>query len=785
MPSAAHRLRTSQQAARLADSSVRILMLGKGWFPSELGGLERYYRQLLEQLPEARGIVVGPADDLSARVTAVSEHSAPLVARLLAFTRAARREGRSADLIDAHFALYALLPLLSPHLRRKPLLVHFQGPWADENVSAGDTSRWRHRARRHLERAVYSRARLAITLTGAFRRLLVERYDVSPWNTTVLAPGVDLKRFSVGNRSAARARFGLAPDAFVVCCARRMVPRMGLDILIEAWARELGGDPRARLLIAGDGELREELARDIAEASLGDSVTLLGRVTDEELLALYRAADVNVVPSVSFEGFGLVVLEAAACGTPTVVSRAGGLPEAIVGLGQDLTVPAANADALAERLSQAKQGQLPSREQTRAWAEGHSWEQVAEAHRKLFVQAASDHSGLPRKTRVVYVNHVAQLSGGEIALLRLLPALRDVAPHVVLAEEGALVDSLLEAGISVEVLPMHQRTQQLRKGNVRPGYLPLRAMSDTLAYTLRLAWRLRRLEPDLVHTNSLKSGVYGSIAARLAHTPIVWHVRDRIDSEYLPAAAVLLVRALTRRLAHVVVSNSYGTRRTVCPRGESLRSWPVISDMTPPPYPGFVEANHGEGPFVVGIVGRLAPWKGQDVFLRAFARAFPHGRQRAVIVGAPLFGAGEVAFADALRHLAEELRVADRVEFRGHREDVMKELRGMNVLVHASTIPEPFGQVVIEGMFAGLPVVASRGGGPDEIITHGVDGLLYPRGDIVALAELLTRLEAQPHFRDHLGLAAMRRARDFSPVAVAAQIMSAYEVALTDSGKGA
>jgi hypothetical protein len=80
-------------------------MLGKGWFPSELGGLDRYYRELLEQLPEASGVVVGPAKDAPSEVTAVSEHTAPLATRLLAFTRAARRQGRSADLIDVHFAM--------------------------------------------------------------------------------------------------------------------------------------------------------------------------------------------------------------------------------------------------------------------------------------------------------------------------------------------------------------------------------------------------------------------------------------------------------------------------------------------------------------------------------------------------------------------------------------------------------------------------------------------------------------------------------------------------------
>jgi glycosyltransferase involved in cell wall biosynthesis len=751
---------------------MRVLMLGKGWFPAELGGLDRYYRQLLEQLPEARGVVVGPADDPGSGVTVVSKHSAALPVRLVAFTRAARREGRDADLIDAHFALYAFLPLLIGGMRRTPLLVHFQGPWAEENVSAGDASRWRRGSRRRLERAVYSRARLVVTLTGAFRRLLIERYGVSPWNTAVLAPGVDLERFSIGDRAAARARFALAPGAFVVCCARRLVPRMGLDVLIEAWVRQLGADSSARLLIAGDGELREELQDQITARSLEDSVTLLGRVSDEELLALYRAADVNVVPSVAFEGFGLVLLEAAACGTPSIVTRAGGLPEAIAGLGEDLIVPPADVGALAERLTRASRGELPSRELTRAWAERHSWERVANAHRKLFERVASRDSGASHKRRVVYLDHTSQLSGGELALMRLLEALTQVEAHVILAEEGPLVDRLLQAGISVEVLPMAGRTRQLRKDSVHPRRLPLLAASDTLTYSLRLAWRLRRLRPDLVHTNTLKSGIYGAVAARLAGAPVVWQLHDRIDVDYLPRPAVFLVRALTRHLADLVISNSEATKQTLSPRARSIVVPPVVGLVGPGREPSASGV-----PLVVGMVGRLAPWKGQDIFLRAFAQAFAGGQQRAVIVGAALFGEAETAYADGLRRLSEELGVDHRVEFRGHRDDVAGEMRSMDILVHASTIPEPFGQVVIEGMSARLPVVASRSGGPEAIITDGVDGLLFPPGDVAALARTLAQLEAEPQRRAQLGHAGEHRAREFSPDFVAEQIMRAYEMA--------
>jgi glycosyltransferase involved in cell wall biosynthesis len=324
----------------------------------------------------------------------------------------------------------------------------------------------------------------------------------------------------------------------------------------------------------------------------------------------------------------------------------------------------------------------------------------------------------------------------------------------------------------VEVLPLQARTRDLRKDTVHPGRLPLRAASDTLAYSLTLASRLRRLRPDVVHTNSLKSGIYGSIAARLAGAPVAWYLNDRIDADYLPRPAVRLLRSLSLHLPDVVIANSEATRQTLPARARAVVVPPAVGLASPGS-----EQTRGNHPLVVGMIGRVAPWKGQDVFLRAFAKAFPAGSQRAVIIGAALFGQAEVAYGEGLRRLADDLGVADRVEFRGHRENIIGELRSIDVLVHASTSPEPFGQVVVEGMSARLPVVASRSGGPEEIITDGVDGLLYPAGDVRALADILVRLDAEPNLCAQLGRAAEQRASDFAPESVARQMMRCYEMA--------
>ncbi len=379
----------------------------------------------------------------------------------------------------------------------------------------------------------------------------------------------------------------------------------------------------------------------------------------------------------------------------------------------------------------------------------------------------------PRPLRVAYVDHCAKLSGAEIALLRLLPHLEGVEPVVVLGEEGPLVGRLNDKGIRTEVVPLPVATGTLGRERVTPGRLPLLSGAGAGLYSVQLARRLRRLDVDIVHTNSNKAHLYGGVAARLARRPQVWHARDRVVPEFMPMAAVRLTRLAARTLPRVVIANSRSTLATLPaarhPRGPSA----VLPDpIVDPPVP----RAGNERPFTVVMVGRLAPWKGQDVFLRSFAEAFgPASGQspaRALVVGAALFG--EDDYADALRQLVEELGVSAQVVLTGHRDDVAAILADADVLVHASIIPEPFGQVIVEGLLAGLPVVAADAGGPAEILDHERTGLLVPPRDVPRLAEALLRLRHDPVLAARLATAGRSAAEDYRPGPVARQLEAVY-----------
>ncbi|HVS84787.1 MAG TPA: glycosyltransferase [Gaiellaceae bacterium] len=715
---------------------MNVLLVGMGSFPEQPGGLNRFAFGLLDALPDARLVALGPGGG-HPRATLAGDRRSPLPLRLLAFRRGALPLLADADVVDVHFALTA--SALVGRLDARPLVVHFHGPWADESVVHGG-SRLGAAAKRALERRIYRRARVVITLSEAFRRLAIERYRLDPARVHVVPPGIDLERFSPGDRRAARRRLGLPEEAFVVASLRRLAPRMGLDVLVAAWPEVRRARPDALLVIAGDGPERARL-----ESVADEDVRFLGSLDEERVPDLYRAADVCAVPSRALEGFGLVVAEALACGTPSVVSDVGGLPEAVGSLDPSLVVPAGDGPALAARLL----GPLPDETACRAHAELLSWSRSAERHLELYAEAS--------RRRVVFLDHTAKLSGGELALARTLPAL-DVDAHVVLGEEGPLAALLRRNGIATEVLPFAAASRS--RHELRS---PLDAVR-TLVYAVRLARRLRALRPDAVHANSLKSGLYGGIAARLAGVPFVWHVRDRISADYLPRPAVALVRAALRFLPAAVIANSRATAATL-PREATVVPSPVdVDEIAPVPHDGLR----------VGILGRIAPWKGQHVFVDAFSRAFPDGGAVARIIGAPLFGAEEEAYEESLHRLPSALALNGRLEFAGFRDDVAAELASLDVLVHASTIPEPFGQSVAQGMAAGLAVVATAEGGPAEYVEPGRTGLLYPPGDVDALAAALRTLADDPDLRARLGAAARERAHDFAPETVARLLESVY-----------
>ena len=396
-----------------------------------------------------------------------------------------------------------------------------------------------------------------------------------------------------------------------------------------------------------------------------------------------------------------------------------------------------------------------------------------------------------RQLRVCYLDHTAKLSGGEIALARLLETIDRSAidPWVILAEDGSLAERLRAAGIQVDIVPLSGTVLDVRKDSVESGiFSKVGLILQVLAYGFKVAALIRTQPVDIIHTNSLKSDIYGMLVSRLCRVPLIWHIRDHIDVTYLPAFAVKMMRFLAARVPAFVIANSQSTLDqlhlavakpgAVVPSGVDPHG-EVVYDGIASGIPPLASETASNGPLRIAIVGRLAGWKGQHIFLDAAAKLVEAGIDaKFLLAGTAMFG--EDDYVAELHSQVDRLGLQGKVEFLGHVDPIEAFLPTVSILVHASTSPEPFGQVVIEGMAAGIPVVATDGGGVKETVVHGETGLLVPMGNAQALADALRMLIDRPELRAKLSTKGRQRVlRHFTASITARKVERVYREVLT------
>jgi glycosyltransferase involved in cell wall biosynthesis len=342
---------------------------------------------------------------------------------------------------------------------------------------------------------------------------------------------------------------------------------------------------------------------------------------------------------------------------------------------------------------------------------------------------------------------------------------------VVLFEDGPFRTMLEEAGVTVHVLATSVRGPRVRK---RAGFWSVVA---SVPWVLSLVWRLARHARghDLIYANSQKAFVVGAMASMLTGTRLVWRLRDVLDPAAFGALLCRIAVWLANRRAGRVIANSVATGRAFVAAGGDERLVAVAyPGIDPVPFDAVTAAEvvaaraelaAGDAR-LVGIFGRLCDWKGQLVFVEAIA-GLPD--VVGVIVGGALFG--EEEFEARLRARIMELGIGARVRMLGFRRDVPVLMKAMDVIVHASTTPEPFGRVVVEAMLAGRPVVASKAGGVMEILRDGETGFLTAPGDARALAVVLAGVMGDAGGSRCVASAGQEHARDvFSFNAMLARI---------------
>jgi glycosyltransferase involved in cell wall biosynthesis len=373
------------------------------------------------------------------------------------------------------------------------------------------------------------------------------------------------------------------------------------------------------------------------------------------------------------------------------------------------------------------------------------------ARRILFVEKSFGLSGSTVSLATLLRHLDRQAFTAHVAVSRpeqrdfLLQQVEGISTIEVIAERA----SLANAGWNTRLLALARRHVPALRRPLLWSIGLFDLLFSTLPYALRLARLGRRHRVDLLHQNN-GFELAALLAAAILRVPLV--VFQRGDEP-----RTLIARLLAARVDQYV-ANSEATRVSLVsvrvPPGKIDVVYPPI-DLTQfdPERPGRVRrADLGLQPAApcFGIVGQLVEWKGHRVFLDAARRvltAMPDAC--AVIVGDAPPDRG--AYRVELEERAGRLGISDRVRFLGFREDVADLLRLMDVVVHASVFPEPFGRVLVEAMAMKKPVVASMAGGPVEVVENGRSGFLVPAGDDASMARRIVELLAAPEQARQMG----------------------------------
>jgi glycosyltransferase involved in cell wall biosynthesis len=366
------------------------------------------------------------------------------------------------------------------------------------------------------------------------------------------------------------------------------------------------------------------------------------------------------------------------------------------------------------------------------------------------------------------------MGGAEMSLLDMLASMRDAKPDwtlgLITGGDGPLTSNASRLGVLTTVLPFPPIFARLgdssiikgpigvKQGRVKIFAKTLLACPSVLSYLKKLRYSIKIFAPDVIHTNGFKMHILG-IWARRQSTPVIWHIRDYVQIR--PVMAKLLKWHVARCSAIIANSKSVAEDvHTICENTVPVHTIYNAIDLNrfSPNGPALdLDSLSGlptaeTGTVKVGLLATLAKWKGHEIFLRALSILPKDLKVRGYIIGGALYQTeGSQHSLDELRALTAQLGLSKKVGFTDFVENPAAAIRALDIVVHASIRPEPFGRVIVEAMACGRAVIASEAGGAAEIVSSGKGVLGHPLGDIEAMAGLIMQLVSDKALRSRLG----------------------------------
>ena len=362
--------------------------------------------------------------------------------------------------------------------------------------------------------------------------------------------------------------------------------------------------------------------------------------------------------------------------------------------------------------------------------------------------------------RILYVNHTAEVSGSERSLLSLLEALPPSVEPRLAAPPGRLVEMVEQLGIPVSAI-----TGTAGSLRLHPTHTP-RALAEMSLAAMQVHRAARLHGAEVVHANSIRAGIELGLA-RVAPAAAVVQVRDCLPAGTATTATMRLIA----RTANLVIANSHHTAESVRASAPSARLevvHPAI-DLTrfDPAQIDRAAARArlgvaGARRVLLGVVAQLSPWKGQKTAIETLRLLRDGGIDaHLLLIGSAKFVArstrfDNTAYVASLRRLIAGAGLEDRVSWMGERDDVPQLVRALDALMLPSE-EEPFGRALLEAMALEVPVLATRVGGPPELVRDGREGYLLPPDEPVAWERAVRRIVERPDGGRELGRAGRLR----------------------------
>jgi glycosyltransferase involved in cell wall biosynthesis len=398
--------------------------------------------------------------------------------------------------------------------------------------------------------------------------------------------------------------------------------------------------------------------------------------------------------------------------------------------------------------------------------------------------------------KILYLNPAAHLGGAERSLLDLMTEVRALRPDwqlsLIAGEDGPLLEAAREIGVAARAI--EYRSGLARFGDSAAANSPGGAMQTArllaglgragiaaLSHVPALRSAIGAERPDIVHSNGFKAHILAAWAAPDS-VPVIWHVRDYVGQR--PAMSRLL--AMHSRRCTLALTNSRSVAddlRAACPgisRTVALYNGIDLEKFNPVGASADLDmlaalARPESAVVRVGLVATMAQWKGHEIFLRALAMLPRDSAVRGYVIGGGVYSTrgSEVSLAE-LRRIADGLSLD--VGFTGFVDDPAAAIRSLDIVVHASIRPEPFGRVIAESMACGKAVIVAATGGALEIVTSGHDAIAIAPGDAPALADSICQLACAAPLRSRLGAAARKTAENrFDRANTERELVAIYE----------